>query len=428
MRKIAVNQNGLALKYISPEHQTDELCVSAIKNNYTALKYVNKQTFKICMLALYKSDGKNSIVKMIKNPEINIYCEILKKYPSEMQYVCLNDDNSLKQLTQINKTIDLLGSNCGCLRIFSKMESEEHLFSMCVKRNGMHIKYIKPQKLTYNLCSLAVKNNGLALQYIPLCFHNETLCLLALKQDVKAIEFIKPNMRTTEMWTLALKKDGTLIKFLSVDDFSKYNIQSDKILEIIKILLHIAISQNKDAIMYTISTPICKLLIDLNKSSKINENLALNETKEQIKETNIKEDNLQPCEYLLITNMRNKSTIKEIIPDNGGTILLDCMIDKLLSFGVSKKYISLCIQRLADEMTIQDYINRNLWGYHFVKINNSKYSIVRVGHESLEAGVNGLRYDDKSLWSENNGIITLNKKFIRPKVMVLYKFEVIQSK
>jgi len=469
--KLAVNQNGLALKYINS--QTDEICISAIKNDYRALKFANKQTFKMCMLAIYKSDGKNSIIKMIKNPEINIYCEILKKFPSEMQYVRLNEFGSLSKYNSnninnnssisnnnsdnVNKNIvDILGNNCSRISLLHKIESDEHLFSMCLQRNGLYIKYIKPTRLTQNLCISAVKNNGLAIKYIPQNFHTETLCLLALRQNVKAIKYINTNIRTTEMWTLALKKDGTLIKYLNINDFNKYNISSEKIREIIKILLHIAISQNKEAIMYTMASPICKLLVNLqtsiqestikppisttslpldtSSSLSSDNNLGVSDKNKILsqkilsvlpKEPVLQEIKSSFCEYVLITDKKTNPSTKKIIKDDENSVLFDLMIEKLLTLVMDESYVEACIKRLADNITIQEYIDKDFWGYHFIKLSDNKYSIVRVGNVSLETVTQGIRYDNPALWIENNGVININKKYLKNKVTTLYKFEVI---
>lgn len=383
MHKIAVNQNGLALKYIKPDDQTDELCMTAIKNNYLALRYVHKQTFKICMLSLYKSDGKRSIIKMIKNPEINIYCEILKKYPSEMKYVCFN---------------------------VGAIESEEQLFTMCLKRNGLNIQHIRLSRLTYQLCEWAVKNNGLAIQYVPECFCSEMICLLAIRQNVKAIKYINPRIRTTEMWTLALKKNGKLIKYLTINDFDKYQINSKKIIDIIKVLMHIAIVQDKDAIMYTISTPICKLLIDLqNKKQTIEDNISGN--------TVVSKEN----EYLLVTDkLRDTKYIVQ-----GDNILFDQMILKMISLGMSNESISKEIFNLANELTKTDYLKNNILGYHYCKTNDNKYEIIQV--QDTKWNPHNLRYDSDLLWTNNFGVMEFNKKLITNKIAIIYKFEVITN-
>lgn len=411
MYKIAVNQNGLALKYINPIHQTDEICISAIKNNYLALKYAHKQTFKMCMLSLYKSDGRSSMIKMIKNPEINVYCEIIKKYPSEMKYVHFNENSTTR-------------------------ESEEQLFATCLRRNGLNIKYIQPQRLTETLCRQAIKNNGLALQHVPINFQNETLCLIALKENVKSIKYILSNLRTTEMWTLALKKNGKLIKYLEISDFDKYNVNSEKIIEIIKTLIHIAITQNKDIISYIISSPICKLLVNLQtKTSILTKNLLIqnnsNNTDSCLYDVESKfKSQLLITDFVLVTN---KQTRKKTIEQDGSK-LFDIMIDKMKQY-LSSKSITKEINNLSNEMTINDYINNagersnnsRVEGFHFVKINDNKYELINIHEYDTRINKEDNKYDSDKLWNYDYGIITLNKKFINRKIVKLYCFEVLTS-
>ena len=47
---VAVINNGMALLFV--KNQTDEICIEAVKNNGWALKYVILQTYDICMIAI----------------------------------------------------------------------------------------------------------------------------------------------------------------------------------------------------------------------------------------------------------------------------------------------------------------------------------------------------------------------------------------
>lgn len=57
----AVNENGLALKYI--ENQTKELCLVAVNENGLALKYVKQQTNELCLAAVNENDLASKYVK-----------------------------------------------------------------------------------------------------------------------------------------------------------------------------------------------------------------------------------------------------------------------------------------------------------------------------------------------------------------------------
>ncbi len=51
----AVQMDGSALKNIRQELQTPEICLTAVKQNGMALKYVKEQTIEICLAAVKKN-------------------------------------------------------------------------------------------------------------------------------------------------------------------------------------------------------------------------------------------------------------------------------------------------------------------------------------------------------------------------------------
>ena len=61
--KLAVQQNGLALKYV--KEQTNEICKLAVQNCGYSLIYVRKQTEELCTLAV----KHNNIALRFVNPE-----------------------------------------------------------------------------------------------------------------------------------------------------------------------------------------------------------------------------------------------------------------------------------------------------------------------------------------------------------------------
>lgn len=53
----AVQMDGSALKNIRQELQTPEICLTAVKQNGMALKYVKEQTIEICLAAAVKKNS-----------------------------------------------------------------------------------------------------------------------------------------------------------------------------------------------------------------------------------------------------------------------------------------------------------------------------------------------------------------------------------
>jgi hypothetical protein len=62
LMNLALQKNGLLLAYCNT--QTEEMCISAIKQNYQAFVYVKTQTYKLCIIAIRL--GCNRIIPLIK--------------------------------------------------------------------------------------------------------------------------------------------------------------------------------------------------------------------------------------------------------------------------------------------------------------------------------------------------------------------------
>ena len=145
------------------KHQTEELCIEAIKGDGEAIKYVKDQTEAICLEAV-KENGK--AIRFIYNKSNPIYFEAVK------------DMRSLKYIKdQIRKIPE------------------------CVKYNGLALKYIEDQ--TETICLDAVKDFGLALEYVK--HQTEVICIEAVKQDGRALQYVKD--KTDEIYKEALNNN-----------------------------------------------------------------------------------------------------------------------------------------------------------------------------------------------------------------------------
>lgn len=69
---IAVNNNGLALKNLSPELISNyQICEAAVRNNPFSLKYINNQSDEICLLAVSINGEALEFVKS-QTPRISV--------------------------------------------------------------------------------------------------------------------------------------------------------------------------------------------------------------------------------------------------------------------------------------------------------------------------------------------------------------------
>lgn len=150
LRRIAIENNGLTLKHIPAEEQTEDLCISAIRHNTNAVVFVADQTPKICRLAL-SADGI-----------------LLKHIKEQTEQLCL------QAVTQNGLALK-----------YAKFQTAE----ICLKavgQNGLALEYVAEQ--TPTICERAVGKNGLALEYVV--EQTPAICEKAVRQNAKALRFV----------------------------------------------------------------------------------------------------------------------------------------------------------------------------------------------------------------------------------------------
>lgn len=85
----AVKQNGMALQFVN--YQTDEICLKAVRQNGMALKYVKRQTEKICTAAYKQNEDSIIYVKS---------AEIRKKLTASEDTLILHPDMDLDDVIE----------------------------------------------------------------------------------------------------------------------------------------------------------------------------------------------------------------------------------------------------------------------------------------------------------------------------------------
>ena len=146
-----VRKDGLALKSIPLEYQTEELCMEAVKQNEVALAFIENQTPEMCLESVKKN---GFTLKFVKN---------------QIEEICM---------AAIKNTLDVLR--------FVKNQTKELCLNI-VKQNGLALDNIKEQ--TPEICLEAVKQNGWALEYVK--EQTPEICLTAVKQDYSTLSCIK---------------------------------------------------------------------------------------------------------------------------------------------------------------------------------------------------------------------------------------------
>ncbi len=182
--KLAVQQNGLALKYIKYKYKTEDICKLAVQQNGLALQFVDfeSRTDEICKLAVQQNGLALQFIRII---------------------------NSTDEICNI-----AIQQNSLALRHVRPNELTEEMYKIAIKQNGLTLRYIKTDGLTEDLINelyqMAVQQNGLALKYIKPEFITDELCKIAVQQNGLAFKYVKHQNLTEnmihELYKLAIKQ------------------------------------------------------------------------------------------------------------------------------------------------------------------------------------------------------------------------------
>lgn len=127
----AVTENGIALNYILPEEQDEEICIAAVRQNGFALKYVSTKTEEILLEAVRQNGLALKLVPQQIPPHPIIYLD-------------------------------------------------------AVRQNGIALKHVIYQ--TNQVCMAAVRQNGFALKYVK--HQTNRICLAAVLNYPPSIDFV----------------------------------------------------------------------------------------------------------------------------------------------------------------------------------------------------------------------------------------------
>ena len=140
--ELAVEHNGLSLKYIPKEYITKKLCQMAIQQNGMALLYVpeNIITLKLCELSIRKNS-------------------------ENLQYV--PDNFRTSNICKLS-----IEDNPYTILEIPENQRTKEMYELAVKKDGTFLKYVPEKYKTLELCELAVRQNGYNIVFRTLfkCF------------------------------------------------------------------------------------------------------------------------------------------------------------------------------------------------------------------------------------------------------------------
>jgi len=197
--------------------------INDLKTNYKLLILVpeNKMTFEICMIAVKNNSSalkyipKNNIMKL--SDYYDICWEAVNKNGLILEYV----SEHMKGIYGIH--YQAVTNNGLALKFIPDKKKTFDICEIAITQNGLALKFTPDEKKTFNICEIAVTKNGLALEFVSI--DNTTLekyyniCEIAVTQNGLALEFVSIDNITLEKYyklcEKAVKNDGMAIKFIS---------------------------------------------------------------------------------------------------------------------------------------------------------------------------------------------------------------------
>ena len=201
--EVAVQKNGLALKYIKPilffkkyiysKQIIINIIEIAVKNNGLALRYIRS----IFLFFSYKYEySKEIITNIIKLAVQNngLALEFIRK-----EYLYLTED-IIKYAVQNNGL---------ALEFVDDKYLTDKIIEFAVKQNGLALQFINKDEdediLTYKNCILAIKNNPLALQYVPDYNLTKEICIIAVQSNILALQYVPQEFQTEELYMIVVQ-------------------------------------------------------------------------------------------------------------------------------------------------------------------------------------------------------------------------------
>ena len=169
--------NGDFIKYCTPENQTEELCITAVRNDPEAIKHISKDklTEKVLITAVQTSPN---IITQIDNPSENVCIEAVKQLPG-----------LLKDIKNQTEKICIIAVNKAPLAIRFVNNQTYEMCLNSIQNDPSAIKYI--HNLTPELIFMAIYKDPKLMCEIDNRHLNLQICLSCAYLDPNSIEHIK---------------------------------------------------------------------------------------------------------------------------------------------------------------------------------------------------------------------------------------------
>lgn len=250
--------DGMQLKKVHPADQTDEICMTAVKQNGLALQFVINQTHPIVVAALEQNGDAwtyvaseyqtPSLAKISFNNGNTHFKSIMAKYGKK-----LSDAWDGRSLRNLSASARMDWKTCLAAVIENPLEIDNVqteanefwgsvilLYRFClgkikiqsmttvlvaVNASGLALEYVSTQLRTYEVCAAAIKQNPLAIKFVPSTLISSENVPGLMEQAVRGnplvLSQLPTNARSTMLCRITIAETGFIHYALSNPDVIK---------------------------------------------------------------------------------------------------------------------------------------------------------------------------------------------------------------
>jgi hypothetical protein len=159
---------------LTKEIQTPQLCKEAVEYDGTLIEYIDNVTIKLYKIARH-TNKKNNYYSISLN-------HVKKQTPELCMYAVKEDWTMLRYVTiqTVELCVEAIKQNTDARKFIKHYTPEIYL--QLIKCNPMLLNEVDLNMKTQQLCEIAVNLDPCALQYVPSIFQTKTMCINAVSK------------------------------------------------------------------------------------------------------------------------------------------------------------------------------------------------------------------------------------------------------